>query len=398
MGEGRRSSRPRTSTRRTAYAAINTLRLDDLRPHILRTRDGGKTLDRRSPAAFPTAASSTSCARTRSGADCSSPGTEQAVYVSFDDGEHWQSLRLNMPATSIRDLVVKDDDLVVGDARPRVLDPRRHRAAAAAARAGCAADAHLFKPQTALRFRWNKNTDTPLPPDEPPATEPARRRDHRLLPARRAAGAGHAGDPRRRAAPSCAATPAPTRRPRRRRGQRPALLDPPPQPLSGDAGLHRFVWDLHYAPPPSLEPGYSIAAIPHDTPREPRGPWAMPGSYTVRLTAGSTISTRPLTVVMDPRVKTPLPALRQQFELSQELADALRQDIGLVEQVREARRKKPEEKDLAALEGTVEERRPWAAQQPRSCPGPPAWPPPTICCSPPTQLPRRRRWKPRVAC
>ena len=68
-------------------------------------------------------------------------GTEREVYVSFDDGEHWQSLRLNMPATSIRDLIVKDDDLIAGDARPRLLDPRRHHAAAADERDGRAADA-----------------------------------------------------------------------------------------------------------------------------------------------------------------------------------------------------------------------------------------------------------------
>jgi hypothetical protein len=130
--------------------------------------------------------------------------------------------------------------------------------------------------------------------------------------------------------------------------------------------LHRFVWDVHWAPPPSLEPGYPIAAIPHDTPKEPRGPWAVPGRYAVRLTAGRTTSTRPLTIRMDPRVKTPAPALQQQFELSQELAEALRQDIGLVQQVRDARKKKPGEKELLALEGTAEERRPWARQQPPS--------------------------------
>src|SRR5439155_627608 len=99
-------------------------------------------------------------------------GTEQAVYVSFDDGESGQSLRLNMPATSIRDLVIKDDDLVVGthgrgfwildDITPlRLLAPPALQEAA-----------FLFAPEEAWRFRGNKNTDTPLPPDEPAGANP----------------------------------------------------------------------------------------------------------------------------------------------------------------------------------------------------------------------------------
>src|SRR4029079_6429058 len=94
-------------------------------------------------------------------------GSEQAVYVSFDEGDHWQSLRLNMPATSIRDLVIKDDDLVAATHGRSfwILDditPLRQAQAATFAEA-----AHLFQPQAAWRFQWDKNTDTPLPPDAP---------------------------------------------------------------------------------------------------------------------------------------------------------------------------------------------------------------------------------------
>src|SRR4029079_18754818 len=88
-------------------------------------------------------------------------GSERAVYVSFDDGENWQSLRLNMPATSVHDLIVKDDDIAVGTHGRGfwILDnitPLRQLAQKA--------QTALFKPQTALRVRWNMNTDTPLPP------------------------------------------------------------------------------------------------------------------------------------------------------------------------------------------------------------------------------------------
>src|SRR5438094_881710 len=155
---------------RTAYAAINTLRLDDLRPHIYRTHDGGKSWQpivnglpdggivnvvREDPA--------------RKGLlYC---GTEQAVYVSFDDGDRWEPLRLNMPATSIRDLIVKDKDLAVATHGRGfwILDdisPLRQFPTFAAGRAA------LLRPAPALRVRFDTNTDTPVPPDEPAGKNP----------------------------------------------------------------------------------------------------------------------------------------------------------------------------------------------------------------------------------
>jgi len=225
-------------------------------------------------------------------------------------------------------------------------------------------DAHLFLPQTAFRVRWDTNTDTPPPPDEPASRNPpdgavidyflkqAAKVQIEILDA--------SGAVVRRYSSSDPAEPPGDE------GNVPRWWIRPPQPPSGEAGLHRFVWDVHWPSPPSLEPGYPIAAIPHDTPREPRGPWAMPGSYTVRLTAGAQTQTRPLEVRMDPRIKTPQAALRQQLDLSQQLADALRQDFALIEQVRAARKQTPDDKELEALEGTAEERRPWAKQQPPS--------------------------------
>ena len=102
-------------------------------------------------------------------------GTEQAVYVSFDDGEHWQSLRLNMPATSIRDLVIKDDDLVVGTHGRSfwILDDITPLRQLPDARA-LGRRPHLFAPQEAWRVRWNMNTDTPLP-QRAAATRPTAR-------------------------------------------------------------------------------------------------------------------------------------------------------------------------------------------------------------------------------
>src|SRR6185369_11512628 len=99
-------------------------------------------------------------------------GSERAVYVSFDDGANWQPLRLNMPATSIRDLVVHRDDIVVGTHGRSfwILDditPLRQIDASVAS-----SDAFLFAPQTAVRIQRNVNTDTPLPPEEPAGQNP----------------------------------------------------------------------------------------------------------------------------------------------------------------------------------------------------------------------------------
>ena len=155
----------------TAYAAINTLRLDDLRPHILRTRDGGKTWTE-IVTGIPDNENVNAVREDPKRKGLLFAGTERTVYVSFDDGDHWQSLRLNLPATSVRDLTVKDNDLAIGthgrgfwildDITPlRQLDDKV-----------LAGNAYLFEPELAYRVRWNMNTDTPLPPDEPAGQNP----------------------------------------------------------------------------------------------------------------------------------------------------------------------------------------------------------------------------------
>ena len=99
----------------------------------------------------------------------------------------------------------------------------------------------------------------------------------------------------------------------------PAYWVRPPQTLSAAAGTHRFLWDMHYPNVPGVEAEYPIAAIPHNTAPQPSGPWALPGQYTVVLTANGKSYSQPLTIKMDPRVKTPLAGLQQQFKLSNDL-------------------------------------------------------------------------------
>ncbi|PYQ08148.1 MAG: glycoside hydrolase [Acidobacteria bacterium] len=320
----------------TAYAAINTFRVDDLRPHIYRTRDGGRSWSEIT-AGIPDGGIVNAVREDPGRRGLLFAGTEQAVYVSFDDGESWQSLRLNMPATSIRDLVVKDDDLVLGTHGRGfwILDditPLRQLAPAALQET-----ALLFAPQEAWRFRWNKNPDTPLPPDEPAGQNPP---DGAIVHYFLKAAAGPVsleivdagGNVVRRYRSDD--TPEPPVEGR----NIPDYWIRPPQTLSAAAGLHRFVWDLHYPPPPTLERSYPIAAIYRDTPAEPRGPWAVPGAYTVRLTVGGRTLTRPLRLKMDPRVKATPAELQRQLEASQEIVRDLARTAEAVRRVKERSR------------------------------------------------------------
>ncbi|RPJ75098.1 MAG: hypothetical protein EHM24_04890 [Acidobacteria bacterium] len=316
-----------------AYAAIDTMRLDDMRPHIYRTRDGGKTWAHIT-AGIPDGGTARVVREDPVRRGLLFAGTEQAVYVSFDDGDHWQSLRINMPATSIRDLVVKGDDLVVGthgrsfwildDITPlRQIDEKV-----------VAEDAHLFRPQQAWRWRWNKWTDTPLPPDEPAGQNPPDGAVINYHLARPASGpvtleilAAGGALVRKYSSEDPPEQPVEGR-------NIPDYWIRPPQRLRTDAGLHRFAWDLHY-PPPAVESfSYPISAICGNTWREPRGPWVVPGTYTVRLTVAGQRYDQPLTVKMDPRVKTPLPGLQRQFVLSKQMYDGVATAARMLEEMR----------------------------------------------------------------
>ncbi|MEK7667074.1 MAG: glycoside hydrolase, partial [Gemmatimonadota bacterium] len=323
-----------------AYAAINRFRLDDLRPHIYRTWDGGATWTG-IVAGIPQNEVVNVVREDPVQSGLLFAGTERSVYVSFDDGDHWQPLRLNLPPSSMRDLYIHEADLVVGThgRSAWVLDdisPLRQMAEASGA-AG-AGRTHLFQPARATRVRWNQNTDTPLPIDEPAAPNPPDGAvlDYwlpagvsgpvalEILDARGALVRRYASDDP--VAPLDSSVNFPT------------WWIRPPQRLSPEPGAHRFVWDLHHATPPALSHSYPIAAIYRDTPREPVGPWALPGTYRVRLTAGGQTVEQSLTVRMDPRVTTPPAAWAQMFALSIRVVEAMRADSALLAEVQELRR------------------------------------------------------------
>jgi photosystem II stability/assembly factor-like uncharacterized protein len=324
----------------TAYAAVNRFRLDDLHPYIYRTHNGGETWQKIVNGLPDDPVNTVREDPERKGLLFA--GTERAVYVSFDDGDHWQSLKLNLPPSSIRDVVVHNDDVVLGTHGRSfwILDnitPLRQAGAQAAN-----AEVYVFKPQLTFRVRRNNNTDTPLPPEEPAGQNPP---DGAMI------------DYWLKSPPSGPLVlqiyDASNRLVRRfSSGDRPEPINEkelnvptywvrPPRTLSTSAGMHRFVWDLHYPEPDVLEHEYPISAIYHDTPRYPLGAAVLPGKYSITLSADGGKSdielNQLLEIRMDPRVKTSPDDLRRQFELDRKIADALHRDYQAVQQVRSLR-------------------------------------------------------------
>lgn len=288
----------------SAYVAVNRMRVDDLRPYIFRTRDGGKSWDSIS-AGLPGDAPVNAVR-----ADPVQPGllyaaTEHGVWVSLDDGAHWRPLQYNLPSTSMRDLLVKDDDLIVATHGRSfwVLDdvsPLRQLAATSERE-----KPRLFTPAAAWRVRRNTNTDTPLPADEPAGENPPDGAivdydlPHDVLGSVTLEVLDSQGNLLRKYTADDPVTPTAKEL---RTGLIPSYWPLHQGPLPKTAGMHRWVWDLRSTAPTATHYEYPIAAVPRRTPLTPQGPLVVPGVYTVRLTVDGKSETAPITVKMDPRV------------------------------------------------------------------------------------------------
>jgi photosystem II stability/assembly factor-like uncharacterized protein len=324
----------------TAYAAVNRFRLDDLHAHIYRTHDGGKSWQKIT-AGLPDDAPVNVVREDPVRRGLLFAGTERAVWVSFNDGDSWQSLQLNLPATSMRDLVIHGDDIVVGTHGRSfwILDdisPLRQITDDVAR-----ADAFFFKPTVAIRVRRNINTDTPLPPEVPAGKNPPDGAifDYYLNSASSSPVTleiwDGASKPLRRF--SSADAPEGTLEELRQDLNVPLSWVRPPQILSAAAGMHRFVWDLRLPSPGSVAHEYPISAIPHDTPRYPVGPAVLPGAYTVKLTVGAQTFSQKFEIKMDPRVAASNADLAEQFQLASEICDAMNSSFRALSELRSLR-------------------------------------------------------------
>ena len=283
----------------TAYLAIDRHRLDDYAPYIYRTRDGGKTWTQIANG-IPDGSFVNVVREDPKDRNLLYAGTERGMYVSFDGGDHWQSLQHNLPVTSIRDIDVHGDDLVVATHGRAFwimddIEPLREMAAATAH------NVFLFTPALAYRVRPGNEEGTPYPLDEPQASNrtPGVYIDYYL---------------------SSAANPV-TIEVRDRNGNvirkwssadKPQTIDyrhldipanwatPPPLPQAA-AGTNRFIWDFHT--------------------KNANGPLAPPGLYTVRLTANGSTLERNVTIARDPRISSSDADLVAQYKLAVAIAE-----------------------------------------------------------------------------
>ena len=322
----------------TAYAAVDRHRLEDLKPYVYRTRDFGKSwkpVSRGIPEG-----SFLNCVREDPfRKNLLYACTEKGVYVSFNDGDDWQSLQLNLPMTSVRDLVVHENDLVIAtfgrsfwildDVTPlRQLDAQVQSSAA-----------WLFAPQAAVRARPGSDQGTPVPTDEPLLANPPEGaildyylREPSPSPIQLEIFDSAGKLVRRFASDDKLYQTNPNSVPMTMNWVR------DPQPLRNETGMHRFLWDLHYGLPAGVLRSRYFSA----------GPLVEPGKYLVKFTANGQSVTQPLTAMMNPDSKTTPEALQRQYVLASRLSKRLGEVSIALQQAKELKKQIAERKKEAA--------------------------------------------------
>jgi photosystem II stability/assembly factor-like uncharacterized protein len=307
-----------------AYAAVQAEAVGDDSPHIYRTRDFGKSwqnIVRGLPTDQPTGSFVRVVREDQGKQGLLFAATETSVYVSFDDGDHWQSLRLNLPTTSFYDLKIHDGDLIAATYGRGLwilddLSPLEQLTAGLAAR-----PVQLFRPRTAIRVQANIDQDTPFPPEVPHGEnppqgvvvdyylkEPARQVELQVFDAKGNLVRAYSNAP---IAPLDQPLP-PT----------PAFWARLFRPLPTTAGEHRVTWDMRYPTPAAVFFDQSMGAVPAETPWIPQGPMALPGDYMVKLTVDGVSSIQPARLQQDTRLDdspAALAAMRRQLALSQRI-------------------------------------------------------------------------------
>ncbi|HEX8141552.1 MAG TPA: hypothetical protein VF553_03090 [Pyrinomonadaceae bacterium] len=344
----------------TAYLAATMYKLDDFRPYLYKTSDYGKTW-RKITSGIPDNAFTRVIREDPNRRGLLYAGTETGLYVSFDDGEQWQSLQLNLPVVPITDLAVhkREKDLVAATQGRSfwILDDLTvlHQMQDAAS---ATSDAYLFKPEDTYRLQASDNTE--LPPTATTGKNPSngavvyyylKNRPAGQITIEFLDGAGKtikkftskAPEPSMQPSPGAGAVAATTPG----TGAPPQVPPEQPQAPSGeevvpapgeeqkrvpaDAGLNRFVWDLRYAEAAKF-PGLILWS------GELRGPIIVPGAYQVRLTVGGKTMTQSFEVKKDPRVAAAPADFARQFDLLMKIRDKLTETHNAITRIREVRR------------------------------------------------------------
>jgi photosystem II stability/assembly factor-like uncharacterized protein len=305
----------------TAYVAVDRHKLDDFKPYIFKTTDLGKTWTAIT-SGIPDGSYVHAVREDPKQRGLLYAGTETGVFVSFDDGAHWQSLQLNLPVSPIHDLVVKDDDLVVAthgrsfwvldDLTPiRQLNKQL-----------LTTDVILYQPQTALRLHYPTEFDRRQPVgDNPPAGAiidyyfKSLPKDEVSLDILDASGkvVRHLSSKEKKEGEQPPEWPDRVER---------------PKTIPANEGMNRFAWDLRSDDPVQI-PGAFYSG------EGPKGPLALPGDYQVKLAVGGKSQTAPLHLAIDPRTKGAEPALQKQFTLSMKVNDRISQLHQAVNEIRD---------------------------------------------------------------
>ncbi|HET9742250.1 MAG TPA: hypothetical protein VFQ00_05815 [Terriglobales bacterium] len=302
----------------SAYAAVDRHRLEDYRPYIYRTHDGGRTWQKITTG-LPETTYVNVVREDPERKGLLFAGSELGAFVSFDDGDHWQTLQLNLPVVSVRDLAVHDNDLIAATHGRSfwVLDditPLRQLAANVAS-----APAHLFRPENALRIQTSLFDGTPLPMGTPVGENPPNGAiiDYVLK--------SESSEPVTleiyNNANKLVRRYSSANKPPQINAKSldiPVAWVHPPEVLAASAGMHRFLWDLRWTAPAGTTGRRSFFPA--------AGPWVLPDQYTVKLTAAGQTYSQPLTVTLDPRVKVSNQELQAQFNAAQQVDDMTTQE------------------------------------------------------------------------
>ena len=318
---------PSPFSKSAAYAAVNTHRLGNFSPLIYKTTDFGKSWTKIIKG-LP-ANEYVNSVRTDSVKEgLLFASTNRSVYVSFNDGGNWHPLTLNFPTTCVRDLLVHDNDLIAGTQGRGIwilddLEPLREISAELPDE-----KVHLFKPAQAWRMRGDENQDTPWPPSTPLGQNPPNGAiiDYWLNSSISGGIKIIIRDSKNNIVNEFKSGEEKENLPVHRYFQKEWVGNG--EQISDKAGMHRFVWDLRYKRPQSLQYHYSIAAVwDDDTPVKPEGSLVLPGIYKVTLFADGNEYTKTLTIKMDPRVRVSREDLVKQLNLSEKIDKLLAEAV-----------------------------------------------------------------------